>query len=642
MQATAASPKSDANGKLKSLSLHTAAFRLNSTCVPYPLAYQELLSQGKSPHEVVRKAHVKQGADRERRQIEARIQDKQIDVLQHLEVEKVIQKRRERLANEREAFERKYQAEVGRSAVEERTKAYLVSRTGKEQPNSTGKLVRVYPSQETTIKDNSFGLGTNLVHTAAQRKAIVDKVHAKRSHHAAIANSTLLPRSSVTGNTNSNNNDVRDASTPPSGLCLAASLGPVLPLPGHELREINHHKLLPVISSESLPPIVDRSGSADSSSATQQKKGFGKPKRSVLEQRMLEKAREKQKDNIFQKQVVWGKEFTGDAFLADPSVLWFKDFDVGKPLVLTFTLTNVSNTFNHFKLVDMDESVREYFEITYERLGRMSVGMSCTIWMSFTATEAVDIETCLPALAQTGAFQIPVKCTCKKAVPALTQREIVFRDVVAGERKTITISLENHGTLPFHFNAKQVSSAENGGPEVDAICNEENNSVVVTEIKDAGQEASGDRADEATPEANTKEESVASRGDSPPDPIMGNPNDVSDDALLPDIAGECNLASDGDSIVGNPTEVAREPFSADEQSILGYAKSFTVHKPKGFDSPLHDTQSVVVAPYSSTPFAFAFTPAASMTLVDQLFAVEFEQESRSKLKSSLAPLSIVV
>ena len=39
---------------------------------------------------------------------------------------------------------------------------------------------------------------------------------------------------------------------------------------------------------------------------------------------------------------------------------------------MRFTLTNVSYTFNHFKLLDLDDEIKDFFEITYEKPGRMS------------------------------------------------------------------------------------------------------------------------------------------------------------------------------------------------------------------------------------------------------------------------------
>lgn len=621
-------------------------------------AYSELLGQGKNPHEVARRAHVTRAADKERRAIEQRIQSKQIDILQHLEVEKVLQARRERLEREKQAFEKKYQAEMGRSAVEERTKSFLLSRTGKEQLDPTGKIVRVYPSQETALPDKSFGLGHNLVHDATQRQKIVDKVHAKRFHHDAVANPVLLPRRSdseagggaSTNNNNShpgsagsrrssNNSGERDVTSPSSSTMAgpgALLSGPSLPIPGRDLREINH-RLLSVSSADILPPIQNQSqghghGSSDAAGPSL-KKGFGKPKRSVLEQQMLAKAREKQKSNLFQKQVVWGKEFTGDAFLSDPPVLWFKDFDVGTPLTLTFTLTNVSNTFNYFKLVEIeDETLRECFEIAFEKPGRMSAGMSCAIRMSFTAIAAADVDTFLRAVAQTGKFQIPIRCTCKKAVPVLVQREIQFKDVVAGEKKTIAVTLENQGALPLRFSVQKVDKVStSGGPEL----NDLNEDVDVSGASEENQEAlsasdEGERGSVATVEV-AEFANAGSR----------NPNDASETSeASSEVEGSGATLTIPECTEDQSSDVYPS-FSTAEQSILEFAKSFTVYKPEGSETPLRHTKSGVVAPYSSSVISFTFTPATPMSISNQIFAIDLIQESSKSSKTTRLPSSSI-
>lgn len=592
--------------------------------------YSELLGQGKNPHEVARRARVTRATDKERRAMETRIQSQQIDILQHLEVEKVLQTRRERLEREKQAFEKKYQAEMGRSAVEARTKSFLLSRTGKEQLDPTGKLVRVYPSQETTLLDRSFGLGRNLVHDAGQRQAIVDKVHAKRFHHDAVANPMLVPRQSDgDGDSNnhnnihpdsagsrrsSNNSGERGVSSPSSaggtrpGTLLS---GPTLPIPGRDLREVNH-RLLPVSSADILPPIQSHGSLGGDPGPSLKKKGFGKPKRSVLEQQMLTKAREKQKSNIFQKHVVWGKEFTGDAFLSDPPVLWFKDFDVGVPLTVMFTLTNVSSTFNHFKLMDLeDETLRECFEVAFEKPGRMSAGMSCAIRMSFTAIAQVDVDAFLPVVAQTGKFQIPIRCTCKKAVPVLTQQKIRFKDVVAGEKKTIAVVLENQGALPLRFSIQRVDEAStSGGPEVDA--------------GDENQEALGVSEGEIGTLVPVEVVELT-EADS------GNPNDATEAKNEAVSFDEPWSIPEGSEL--GPSD-AKPGFSTEEKAILEFAKTFTVYRPEGSETPLRHTKSGVVAPYSSSVLTFTFSPATPVNLTNQVFAIEFIQED---LKASSKP-----
>jgi hypothetical protein len=73
-------------------------------------------------------------------------------------------------------------------------------------------------------------------------------------------------------------------------------------------------------------------------------------------------------------QIAGGRVFKGEAFISKPDILLFKDFEVGRSYKKNFILTNVSYTFNSFKLLALDDAVIDFFVITYEKPGRMSAG----------------------------------------------------------------------------------------------------------------------------------------------------------------------------------------------------------------------------------------------------------------------------
>ncbi|DAZ97099.1 TPA: hypothetical protein N0F65_010422 [Lagenidium giganteum] len=593
------------------------------------LEYSELLNQGKNPHEEFRKRRVKQSADKERRRLEQNVQDKQVDMLKHLEVEKVLLQRRERIEHERLAFERRYQREMGRSAVEERVKDYMVSRTGKDVLDPTGKQFRIYPSQETIIKDHSFGLGKNQVHSHEQRKHIIDKIHARKFHQSAGPNSLLLPRARAApqqqapGTPTTNRNQLDAVSDDANALADAT--------PGKEIQDVNHalvtrHEL---IAAPILPPLAGqkRNSNANAHAAVGDsadgepvvKKGFGKPKRSVLEQQMLAKALERQKTNIFQKQIVWGQEFTGTAFLADPAVLWFNDFDVGVKQTLSFTLTNVSNTFNYFKLLPLDSTIRELFEISYEKPGRMSAGMACRIRIEFTAVMPVDIDAELPALAQTGPFSIPLKCTHKKAVPVLPQREIVFSDVVAGEKKSISVILENQGALQYEYHVERVGA--DAAVAVAAV-GEEPKPEATSSIETV------DTSGRATP--TTPAESTSASG-------------LDEQQTTPDQTDSSSSIEDLRAVFQD-----KDSFNAAELAFLEQAQAATVYKREDSDVPVQSNSHGVVAPYSSSPVVFTFKPAAPMS-IEENFILTFaptdppaSKAAKQALAKYLTPIRVRV
>lgn len=77
----------------------------------------------------------------------------------------------------------------------------------------------------------------------------------------------------------------------------------------------------------------------------------------------MEKAKKRQKDGIVKPQVVAGREFKGIAFISKPDKIIFKDFTVGVPHTQTILLTNVSFSFNSFKLLPLNDNIKVRFFI---------------------------------------------------------------------------------------------------------------------------------------------------------------------------------------------------------------------------------------------------------------------------------------
>merc|ERR1719399_246938 len=98
---------------------------------------------------------------------------------------------------------------------------------------------------------------------------------------------------------------------------------------------------------------------------------FWMPKLSKLEQQYMAAALERQRQNITSVQRCWGKEFKGDAFLAKPSTIAFLDFEVGRRYKQVIEVTNVSLTFNQFKLLPLEDKIKDFFEIKFKPPGRM-------------------------------------------------------------------------------------------------------------------------------------------------------------------------------------------------------------------------------------------------------------------------------
>jgi hypothetical protein len=63
----------------------------------------------------------------------------------------------------------------------------------------------------------------------------------------------------------------------------------------------------------------------------------------------------------------------------------------------------------------------------------MSAGLSTSITITFTPQLNQDIDSYFPILSETGRINIPLKCTCKKALISVEEGTIDFGDVIFGE-----------------------------------------------------------------------------------------------------------------------------------------------------------------------------------------------------------------
>lgn len=166
-----------------------------------------------------------------------------------------------------------------------------------------------------------------------------------------------------------------------------------------------------------------------------------------LEQRRMDTIGDRQRQNLVQKQVVGGKEYKGIGFLPEPRVVEFTDFDVGQVYKVKVQITNVSQTFNAFKVLQMPANVRDLFDVVWTPQSMMSAGMCCTIVVVFSPKEDVDIDAIVPLLAQTGPINIPVKCRRKRVVASLSTNLIDFGAIVVAEEVEETLLIRNDGAL---------------------------------------------------------------------------------------------------------------------------------------------------------------------------------------------------
>jgi len=110
-------------------------------------------------------------------------------------------------------------------------------------------------------------------------------------------------------------------------------------------------------------------------------------------------------------------------------------------------VTNVSFSFNSFKLLPLADNIKDFFHIEYTPTGRMSAGLSTTITITFTPQLNKDITAYLPILSETGEIHIPLICTCKKALISIDEGKIDFGKVIFGEQQTCYLNVKNTGAL---------------------------------------------------------------------------------------------------------------------------------------------------------------------------------------------------
>ena len=84
----------------------------------------------------------------------------------------------------------------------------------------------------------------------------------------------------------------------------------------------------------------------------------------------------------------------------------------------------------------------------------MSAGLSTTITVTFTPQLNEDINSVFPILSETGRIDIPLICTCKKALIEVEQPSIDFGNVIFGEQNTQYLKIVNKGALPTKIYVK--------------------------------------------------------------------------------------------------------------------------------------------------------------------------------------------
>ena len=441
--------------------------------------FNALLADGKNPYEVFRKRAQQYKLKADQARLVNRQRKTEIEIAAKMIQEENHFVKKDKVEKKQKQFAAQYRDSLGRHVTEQRTRNYMlnITKESKDFVDPTGRMFRIEGNEHTALKDRSFGLGK----IAKERPDIIKKEAARpgmrgvqfSERHAYVKGARAMGVTSM---------DAIDRDgTKKDGLDAFSDLLGDVDMPGENLiineeegQQINAGGAnggVPAPSASANVRAAPSSvgGGANNNNSAEEARGVAnlpdeptvgvgsgsQRKLTKLEQTYMKQALERQRGNIVQKQVVWGKEFKGQAFISKPERIVFKDFEVGKKMKRRFTLTNTSFSFNHFKLLSLPDEIKDFFELTYTKPGRMSAGMTCSIVVEFEPKLNQDIFSSIPLLAQTGPFEIPLICTTKKIVPSINVKVLPMGTVVLGEQITGKIRITNDGALPTRYKIQQ-------------------------------------------------------------------------------------------------------------------------------------------------------------------------------------------
>lgn len=208
---------------------------------------------------------------------------------------------------------------------------------------------------------------------------------------------------------------------------------------------------------------VTLTGAASLKNANAKQRDYSK-----LEKQMIADSLARQKDNITQEQIISGRRFEGVPFSANPEVVEFCDFEVGKVYRQKIVLTNVSYGANSFHLLP---TPADYIDYEYTPSGGVSPGMTCELTVVFSPHTNEDADFAIDLLASTGAFSIPLKCSTKKCLAKQSSNVVDFGELIIGETLTKAVILTNKGFLGtgFSLTLRAPTDVEGGAAPVGSV-----------------------------------------------------------------------------------------------------------------------------------------------------------------------------
>ena len=423
-------------------------------------------------------------------------------------------RRKEHEEHERQhkVLAKEFQAQMGGAAKQKQVVEYMKARTvgGKDVLDPTGREPRIYPSKATVLMDWKFGLGKKPYPEGArpgeelppgmpegyaegapegvedegwrktQKARLIDKMHSK--FPGEEWNQTLVGSKYLDDTMRRTGPGARTVQQMEEEAAMVAMLD------AHEAKRAaaadgadgeaedgggegegadrEEEEKMPeatVARKQEVFAVPEFKGIWDPDASPEMSDGkkYG-GSLSKLEQQYLKAAMDRKKSGYgwIEKQVVWGKEFKGTAFVAsekgkDIKAIEFKDFVPDQVYKKKITLTNASYSFNTFKLLELPDAVKDFFTISYTHPGALSPGMTCELHIKFEPKLNEDILERIPLLCQTGPQDISLRCLTKKVTVSTSTPEVEL-NVIMGEHVTHDIVLLNQGCLDCPFTIRQL------------------------------------------------------------------------------------------------------------------------------------------------------------------------------------------
>lgn len=434
-----------------------------------------MLSKGLNPYAEFRRKEIEEADRKKEEELKDSVEFNKAELAERLIKEEDLKRSLDINKQREKGYQKKHRDELGSHIIETRNRKYLQMKTRdhSEMLDPTGRASRVEPSQIIDIPDYSFGLGNSSRIETDSMKRITEKMRQRLNvSKDELGEYSRLLRGRTTelplGKSSNSRDDLNNASINGNilqTLELLSSKETEIPSSAGIISDINMPHLLEKQLVQTL--LVNETDSVSSSLMSQTQNNtnqvYDTAKLSKFELDSLERAKLRQRERIEEgsSQVAVGRTFKGQAFIPNLPKIEFVDFDAGKVYKKRFILTNTSYTFNSFRMLPLPDSVIDFFEISFDKPGRMSAGVSCSIDVKFTPKINQDIDSAIYFHSETGPFKVPLKCYIKRCQPRIVTQELNFGSIVVGQTKVSQIKLVNSGALPTRIEISLIGDSRN-------------------------------------------------------------------------------------------------------------------------------------------------------------------------------------